>query len=772
MGNRGSFLAGLNGWRLWTGVGLGALFWALDWSLRVAFARPAGALPGVFSLDSPDIWIRLLVFLLCAALGYQAQRTARTRAADQRREEEARQRLEAVNSARQAAAAAEEERLRGEIRKLELAELHSRDHVERLESILGAARIGVSITGPGFALRFVDPALAGAHGNPQGRTCHDYFMGRPEPCPGCPAEEVRRTGRAVVAETVLPREGSRPVQVRHVPLDGAGENLQAQVWSDISGQRQAEEALRQALGCFLAGPVVAFTRRGLPDWSVEWVSDNVSRFSYRPEDFLGGRARFSSLVHPEDLPRVTGALGEALRQGRSSVALGYRLLRPDGAAQWVYDTTVPERDAEGRVVRLHSFLQDAESLAESQGEPRRHASGAQSAEGLPQSLLWAAALLLDRDGTILQCNQLAEELLGHPARDLAGRDLAGLAATPEEGEAVRRAVARSRGPGPAPAPSRHVLAGPDGSPREVILALAGVRHPTGLLALVHGCGDAAPGPASEASWEGARVAPAGGMAEQLPPLPPLRILLAEDNQPSSEALAYFLGKAGLQVTCAADGREALDCLAREPFDLVLMDVQMPGMDGVEAVRRIRCDTSGAFDPAIPVIALTAYALDGNREEFLAEGMDDYVSKPINLQALFAALARQCRPDGAGGDVEEDAGLREEFAGDEALYRAAVSLVLAEAPERLDGLRRSLAAGDLAVAQGRVGILAATLDLLPAPELSEAVQAVDRALDAADSAGAGAALEELEAVQARHLARLARSLAGPDAPRPGGGEVAP
>jgi two-component system CheB/CheR fusion protein len=117
----------------------------------------------------------------------------------------------------------------------------------------------------------------------------------------------------------------------------------------------------------------------------------------------------------------------------------------------------------------------------------------------------------------------------------------------------------------------------------------------------------------------------------------LRILLAEDNQVNRMLATELLRGQGHTVETAEDGREALARLAAQRFDLVLMDVRMPGLDGIEATEAIRRGEAG--DPAIPIIALTAHALKGDRERFLAAGMSDYVSKPINLEELNTVMAR-------------------------------------------------------------------------------------------------------------------------------------
>jgi len=88
-----------------------------------------------------------------------------------------------------------------------------------------------------------------------------------------------------------------------------------------------------------------------------------------------------------------------------------------------------------------------------------------------------------------------------------------------------------------------------------------------------------------------------------------------------------------------NGREALEALRRKPFDVVLMDIQMPEMDGLEATRRLRSADSGVLDPAVPVIALTAYAMKGDEERFLRAGMDAYVAKPVTMAVLNDVLNR-------------------------------------------------------------------------------------------------------------------------------------
>jgi CheY-like chemotaxis protein len=118
---------------------------------------------------------------------------------------------------------------------------------------------------------------------------------------------------------------------------------------------------------------------------------------------------------------------------------------------------------------------------------------------------------------------------------------------------------------------------------------------------------------------------------------PLHILLAEDNPVNQKLAVSLLRKHGHTVEVANNGREALTALEQEPFDVVLMDVQMPEMDGLEATVAIR-EREKRTGRHIPVLAMTAYAMKGDRERCLAAGMDGYVAKPIRIQELLDVLA--------------------------------------------------------------------------------------------------------------------------------------
>jgi CheY-like chemotaxis protein len=122
-----------------------------------------------------------------------------------------------------------------------------------------------------------------------------------------------------------------------------------------------------------------------------------------------------------------------------------------------------------------------------------------------------------------------------------------------------------------------------------------------------------------------------------PPARQLRILVADDNVINQKVLKRMLEKLGHVVALAANGQEAIDAVSTETYDVVLMDVQMPVMDGIAATATIRAREQVSH-AHMPIVAVTADAMQGDKERFLAAGMDGYISKPIGRAELIATLA--------------------------------------------------------------------------------------------------------------------------------------
>ncbi|HEY7153301.1 MAG TPA: response regulator [Gemmataceae bacterium] len=202
----------------------------------------------------------------------------------------------------------------------------------------------------------------------------------------------------------------------------------------------------------------------------------------------------------------------------------------------------------------------------------------------------------------------------------------------------------------------------------------------------------------------------------------LRVLLAEDNLVNQKLAVRLLEKQGHSVTLAGTGAEAVRAVERQAFDLVLMDVQMPEMDGFEATAAIRARErdSGRH---LPILAMTAYAMKGDRERCLAGGMDDYVSKPIQPRELWQAIERLVP---AGDDVLDGRAALERVGGDKELLRELIEMFLADGPRLWEDVADALARGD-------------------AQKLGRAAHALKGSISAFSAAGAWSAAQRLEAL---------------------------
>jgi PAS domain S-box-containing protein len=225
-------------------------------------------------------------------------------------------------------------------------------------------------------------------------------------------------------------------------------------------------------------------------------------------------------------------------------------------------------------------------------------------------------------------------------------------------------------------------------------------------------------------------------------LAPLRILLAEDHRINQYLATRVLEKSGHTVLVVNNGREALDALGRGAFDLILMDIQMPEMDGFEATKAIRA-REHAEGGHIPIIAMTAYATQGDQERCLASGMDGYVAKPFDAQTLLQTIHQVFVPvnrrppkitPAAQPDLifdREEALVRME--GDEQLLQELVAIFLVDAPRYLTELQRATTTRDIATLahvahtiKGAVANIGAHLTCSAALQLEQCAESGDEA----------------------------------------------
>ncbi|WP_188259104.1 response regulator [Azospirillum tabaci] len=254
-----------------------------------------------------------------------------------------------------------------------------------------------------------------------------------------------------------------------------------------------------------------------------------------------------------------------------------------------------------------------------------------------------------------------------------------------------------------------------------------------------------------------------------PGTPSLRVLLAEDEPVSQQAAAMLLRRAGHEVTVVADGRAALAAVERERYDLVLMDMQMPGMDGVEATRRIRAlpDGAGTAAAGLRIVALTASATPDATERCRAAGADAVLEKPLRVPALAALLDRLSTGSGAtfaaAGVPDREPGLpvfnedairqmREHLPAERVAALVTNTLVTLRGYHA--ALEQAWNAGDRATAGAMAHKIAGVAGIYGCPALRGAAQALERALDTGEG-DPGALCRALDAAVPPALAALDR-----------------
>ncbi|MFO0843963.1 MAG: ATP-binding protein [Gemmataceae bacterium] len=233
--------------------------------------------------------------------------------------------------------------------------------------------------------------------------------------------------------------------------------------------------------------------------------------------------------------------------------------------------------------------------------------------------------------------------------------------------------------------------------------------------------------------EAAQLSPAPGLPAATRPEPRARVLLAEDNTVNQQVLTLLLEKAGYLVGVVGNGREAVERLQREPFDLVLMDVQMPQMDGLRAARLIR-QREKAVGGHVPIVAVTANAVQGERQRCLAAGMDDYLSKPVRGSELFAVVGRLLGDRAAPAEASAPAPAGEPvwvaplvaMGFDRPAVAKLARTFLDTVPPRLEALRQALAQGQAEQVRQTAHSLKGSLAVFAAREAIEAARRLEHA----------------------------------------------
>ena len=261
----------------------------------------------------------------------------------------------------------------------------------------------------------------------------------------------------------------------------------------------------------------------------------------------------------------------------------------------------------------------------------------------------------------------------------------------------------------------------------------------------------------------AGAAGTNGMHGADPRLRGARVLVAEDNLTNQFVARGVLRKFGIEPDIVSNGREAAEAAEANRYDIVFMDVQMPVADGFEATRRIRGMHSGTTDPAVPVIAVTAYAMSGDRRRCLEAGMNDYLAKPVVPFALAQCLHKWLLPAEVAAPVPPEgkalarngsrpvkpdaafnpAAVARDMMGDEMIVRELIASYLADAPRDMAQLQKAVARGDLRAVRERVHSLKGATGYLHADALLATLASLAEAARAEDTAAAETRFPEVE-----------------------------
>jgi len=233
----------------------------------------------------------------------------------------------------------------------------------------------------------------------------------------------------------------------------------------------------------------------------------------------------------------------------------------------------------------------------------------------------------------------------------------------------------------------------------------------------------------------------------------LRILVAEDNVVNQEFILRLLEKRGHTPAVAHNGRETLDALEKSPYDLILMDVRMPELDGFEATAQIR-ERERSTGQHIPIIAMTAHAMKGDRERCLAAGMDAYIAKPVHVHELLTTIEslmpescglEESRPDGKPlGELLDVQALLARLDGDADLLAEMVELFITDCPARLRAIREAIARGDSRSLESAAHALKGSVGNFLAKEAQQAAWKLEVLGRQADLSRAEEAYQALEA----------------------------
>jgi signal transduction histidine kinase/DNA-binding response OmpR family regulator len=574
--------------------------------------------------------------------------------------EHARDDLEARVAARTAELAAANASLRQEIEARAKAQERLKENAIFLETILDAIQDGISVLDTDLNVIKVNATMQAMYESGSslvGRTCHEAFRGRATPCPSCPSARAMADGH--MHSEAISQEGIAGVTPGFIELfaypfrDALGRiKGVVEFVRDITERKRLERELLRAMH--------------QSDAANQAKSRFLANMSHEIRTPLNAVLGYIQLVLHEELsPKARQRLGVAEESAQTLLSVINDILdysKIEAGKLDIREVSVDLREIAASLARQQEVLAKNKGLTLScrvaPDVPRRVFADPMRLKQILFNLVGNAIKYTERGGVEVEVSRAGDR--GLPTSRVGGETATLVFSVSDTGigipEDSREAVFDSFTQVDSGLTKKYAGTG---------LGLAICKKIAGLLGgdlsfdSQEGQGstfrfqvplrvDGRDIPDAQAARPDLEACAAPGGER------PLRVLLVEDNRINRMFAEDLLSSHGHAVATAEDGSQALERLSRESFDVVLMDIQMPVMDGLTATRAIRAG-HGGIDPAVAVIGLSAYALDRERERFLDAGLDGYITKPVNIESFFEAVARITRGRGRVADVPLTAG---------------------------------------------------------------------------------------------------------------------
>ncbi|HPS91159.1 MAG TPA: ATP-binding protein [Methanothrix sp.] len=542
-----------------------------------------------------------------------------------------------------------------DINEHKLAEKEVQAVKTQMEFILGATKTGLDIIDANFNIRYIDPGWKRVYGDYAGLKCYQYFMDRNTPCPDCGVAKALRTRSTIVTEDVLPKENSRPIQVTTIPFQNdAGEWLAAEVNVDITERKRAVEELRLANRNLEIAIEQSKESARKAEKASAAKGEFLANMSHEIRTPLNGVISMTGILLDMDLNEEQHEYAEIAH------ICGEMLLSLINDILDFSKIEARKLDLEKLNFDLRTVLKDTVDILTLDANEKGLEMVCRVEENVPSRLrgdpgrlrqilinLGSNAVKFTDNGKIVVHASLESEdertaTIRFSVRDTGIGIPANLQSalfspfTQVDGSTTRK----YGGTGLGLAISRQLaelmggkisLESEDGKGSVFRFTAVFDKHPTKF----------------ELEYEG--FTEIGGEGEnETPPTKPgiikndthkIPILIVEDNPVNQRVAQVMLRKMGLDSDIVANGLEAVNALQTIPYDLVLMDCQMPVMDGFKATRVIRQQGSKAKNPLIPIIAMTASAMQGDRDKCIEAGMNDFIAKPVLKRELAKVIAK-------------------------------------------------------------------------------------------------------------------------------------